>query len=346
MRFEIISHEDKKWQEYINKSFRHDVHHTSCLHAIEINPNDRAFLFVAINNSEFVALPLIVRPINNTPYFDATSVYGYGGPVASCDFNTLSEELIHFFMQSFIAYAAANDIVSVFSRLHSLIDQQKLFKHFGKIKNTNKTVAINLTTSVDLQKKEYRKSTKHEINQLKKKLGYRVEIINRSSANRINDFLDIYYETMYRLNASNFYFFKHDYVAHLMNNSCFDSHIIFAYKQDVMAAAALFTSTNEIMQYHLAGTKNDSVNDAPMKLIVDEARLLANRLGMKYLHLGGGVGGSDTDSLFRFKAGFSKQFYQFKVWNYIVNNEVYNTLVREKGINPDVHSDFFPLYRS
>jgi hypothetical protein len=78
-----------------------------------------------------------------------------------------------------------------------------------------------------------------------------------------------------------------------------------------------------------------------MKLILDEARLLGNQTTAKSLHLGGGVGGSDEDSLFRFKSGFSKDFKEFSVWKFIVNEEIYEDLSKDK-----VCTDFFPLYRS
>lgn len=45
------------------------------------------------------------------------------------------------------------------------------------------------------------------------------------------------------------------------------------------------------MQYHLAGTTEGYIRQAPMKLILDEARLLGNELGLEYLYLGGGVEG-------------------------------------------------------
>ena len=95
------------------------------------------------------------------------------------------------------------------------------------------------------------------------------------------------------------------------------------------------------MQYHLAGTKEDFIAEAPMKLILDEARLIGNGTTANCLHLGGGVGGQDTDSLFRFKSAFSKDFKQFSVWKFIINEKIYEDLSKDK-----VRTDFFPLYRS
>lgn len=97
------------------------------------------------------------------------------------------------------------------------------------------------------------------------------------------------------------------------------------------------------MQYHLAGTAQGFITHTPMKLILDEARLLGNKLNLDFLHLGGGVGGSDEDSLFRFKSGFSKLRCQYQIWQLIIDNEKYDELVAIK--NTDKNSEFFPLYR-
>lgn len=83
---------------------------------------------------------------------------------------------------------------------------------------------------------------------------------------------------------------------------------------------------------------------APMKIIIDEARMIANSRNLKYLHLGGGYGGSN-DTLFEFKTEFSDQFHTFKVWKKIVNENVYNDLVFNKFGRNIPSSNYFPLYR-
>jgi lipid II:glycine glycyltransferase (peptidoglycan interpeptide bridge formation enzyme) len=131
------------------------------------------------------------------------------------------------------------------------------------------------------------------------------------------------------------------YLYDFLNNSDFNSQLLIAINEGEVIAGAIFTFTKFIMQYHLAGTKEDFITEAPMKLIIDEARLIGNVTSAKSFHLGGGVGGQDTDSLFRFKSAFSKDFKQFSVWKFIVNEEIYHDLSKDK-----VRTDFFPLYRS
>lgn len=347
MKFKVIELSNPEWDSYINSSYIYDFHHTSCFHKIEQKDGEEAFLFIAEKQTkEFIALPLVKRAVPGTNYFDMTSIYGYCGPVASKPLSQIDKELIRFFKKEFINYSRQKNIVSVFSRLHPLIDQLPLFEIFGHVKDLNKTVAIDLTITLEEQRKAYRKSNKSEINQLKKKKGYVIENVEKSDDNSIKEFVDIYHLTMRKVDAKPYYFFDFDYFKKLLNNSCFECDLLVTRKENEMAAGAIFTRTNSIMQYHLAGTKDDFTRDTPMKLILDEARLLGSKRELRFLHLGGGVGGSDKDSLFYFKSGFSKKFYQFSVWNLVVNKPIYQELVDEKKINKEDFPNFFPLYRA
>ena len=205
----------------------------------------------------------------------------------------------------------------------------------------NKTIAIDLRLAIDEQRKQFRKSNKSELNQLRNR-GYQVKIAN--SKEDIDAFIAIYTETMQRVEAKEEYFFDNDYFYTFLSNTSFETKLLVATFEDKIIAGAIFTITNKIMQYHLAGTTQEFIKVTPMKLILDEARLLGNELNLDFLHLGGGVGGSDDDSLFRFKSGFSNFQCQFKIWKMIINEEKYNELVIKN--NSDKQSNFFPLYRS
>ncbi|MGB5355794.1 MAG: hypothetical protein WBN11_03790, partial [Eudoraea sp.] len=104
-----------------------------------------------------------------------------------------------------------------------------------------------------------------------------------------------------------------------------------------------------IVQYHLAGAREDYLNKYPLKMLIDEMRIIATKEGFHFLNLGGGVGNKE-DSLFHFKSGFSKDFKQFKLWKYIVNQTVYEELVSKKEALACRKfwkncNDFFPCYR-
>lgn len=335
----IIRPTDESWKQYVNQSFIHDFYHTSSYSKLEKEGDP--VLFIYSQEDDFIALPLIIREIPNTNLFDCTSVYGYAGPISNLDINQTSEEFKVSFHEKLNDFFIKQNIVSVFSRIHPILDNNRFLDGLGEMVNLNKTIAINLKLTPEEQKRQYRKSNKYEINKLKKN---NFEVVEATTKEEQDEFIDIYYETMKKVEASDYYFFSKEYFYEFLNNNCFETKLLLAKKDGEITAGAIFTITDKIIQYHLAGTKQSYTRDTPMKLILDEARLLGNELKLDYLHLGGGVGGSDEDPLFKFKSGFSKDTFQFRIWKYIVNQEKYDELVKESGASDN--SSFFPLYRA
>jgi hypothetical protein len=340
--FSVFGITDKKWAEVITQCKQYDFYHTPCYQALDKGGDP--LLFVAQFGAGFLAMALIVRKIEQTDLKDCTSVYGYCGPVSNLDFKDIQPGMFAYFRSELKQYFKDNNIVTVFSRLHPIIIGDELFTNFGTIRGVNKTVAIDLDLSPAEQVKQYRGSIRSEINQLRRKKGYTVHEIN--SEQDVRSFMAIHHETMDRKNAGKNYYFGYEYFYSFLNNTCFTSKLLVAIKDGEIAAGAIFTIAGNIMQYHLAGTKEEYIRDAPMKLILDEARLAANQSGLKYLHLGGSVGDSDDDPLFRFKAGFSDVRFKSRVWQYIADEEKYNELNQLFKRDPENSGNYFPLYRS
>ncbi|MBW2937433.1 GNAT family N-acetyltransferase [Aureisphaera sp. CAU 1614] len=334
--------ENPEWDEIVRSCYAYDFYHTRSYHKMEVSTtNHKAVLFVSSLDSNFIALPLLIREIENTSYFDGTSVYGYCGPISNLEDKKIPPLLVEKFQTEIENFFKEQNIISVFARLHPLIYQESILKGIGNTKDINQTIFINLKDTPEEQRKQYRKSNKSEINQLRGKKGY--EVIRATTEKEILLFASIYNETMERVNAGDYYFFEEEYFTQLLNNSSFEAHLFLAIKDKEFTAGAIFTVTNGIMQYHLAGTKEEYSKDTPMKLIIDEARLYGHQKQLEFLHLGGGLNGSDDDSLFRFKSGFSKNTSQFRTWEYIVNEAIYKELVSKNGVS---NSTFFPLYRA
>ncbi|WP_346883538.1 GNAT family N-acetyltransferase [uncultured Algibacter sp.] len=338
--FNIIKHNNtQEWSRIINNSVNFDFYHTLSYNLLE--KEGEPTLLVQTLEKSFIALPIIIRDIQNSNYKDCTSVYGYAGPITSEPFKIISKDLLKQFQDNMVTFFKENKIISCFSRLHPVFENYKILEGLGKTIDLNKTIVIDLNLPIDEQRRKYRKSNKYEINKLKKNDFVVTEAVNETE---IDEFIDIYTDTMRRVNASDNYYFSRDYFYSFLQNDSFESKLLIAKRNNVITAGAIFTITNKLMQYHLAGTKTEYSRDTPMKLILDEARLLGNKLNLNHLHLGGGVGGSDEDSLYRFKSGFSDLNLNYKVWQFISNQEIYNQLVKDN--NNDIESSFFPQYRA
>jgi lipid II:glycine glycyltransferase (peptidoglycan interpeptide bridge formation enzyme) len=110
---------------------------------------------------------------------------------------------------------------------------------------------------------------------------------------------------------------------------------------------AIVFFNEKTMHYHLAGTKLEYRKFAVSNLILYEAALWANKMGIKKFHLGGGM--SPNDSLFGFKKQFNKtDSLKFVVGRTIFDKQSYTLLLNirienDKMFNPNNH--FMIQYR-
>lgn len=332
--------EREEWTAYVNGAAEYDFYHTWLYHSLDLSGDP--FLYVYEENQNYIAFPLLKRTITHTSFSDLSSVYGYTGPISNRKFEDMEDSFRENFMISFLDFLNQEQNISVFSRLHPLFNQYLLFEKFGGIHENGKTVAIDLTISIEEQRKKYRRNTLKSIKKAKRS-GYSVRVGN--SPQDIDLFYDIYTHNMERVEASDYYFFSKEYFMSLVGNEDFDCRLFLVSVKEEIVCGMIVTFTHGIIQGHLVGTKHAYLMDSPAKFLVDEITLIGRREGMKYLHLGGGVG-FKMDTLFNWKAGFSDLFLEYKSWRYVTNNLVYHTLVNKQKIDKGRNIDFFPLYRA
>ncbi len=330
--------EGNLWKAQIARFESYDFYHTYDYHIISKKVDELPVLLVYEEESKFIALPLLKRPIVGTELFDFTSVYGYPGPLTM----GLEEGFDNKnFIDALNEKLAELKIVSVFSRLHPYIKfQESVLQGLGETPTIGKVVNIDLTQDVDLQRTQYGKSTKNRTNKCRRLCSVK----KAETVEEIDTFIDIYYENMDRLSATKDYYFSREYFHKFLKCDDFDTDILLVIHNEhkLAVAASMFVKTKNIVQFHLSGSKTDYLDIAPANLFLDEMRLRATSEGYKIFNLGGGLGGRE-DSLFNFKASFSKDHHDFKVWKYIVDQKNYDELAQD--IPGKEESNFFPLYR-
>jgi lipid II:glycine glycyltransferase (peptidoglycan interpeptide bridge formation enzyme) len=336
MIVEITRKDD--WNNILHEVDSYDFYHTYDYHVLSKRENEKSVLLVYRDKETLIAIPFVIRPIAGTEHFDITSVYGYAGPISkniSIDFNH------SLFLLELNKYFKTQKIVSVFSRLNPYIDHQKdILKNIGDCQDMSAVVAINLTNDLETQRKGYQRRIKSQINKARRLCN----IVSAKTKDEIDSFIDIYYENMDRLNAEDSYYFDRDYFYNFLKSENFESNLLLVKTKDSneVIAGVIFVKTKDIVQYHLSSTKSEFLNITPVKILIDEMRLIATAEGYKYLNLGGGLG-SKEDSLLRFKMSFSKELKTFCIWKYIVNPEIYKQLTSQ---NKSITTDFFPAYRA
>jgi len=332
--------EDKNnWNEFIDSCIGVDSYNTFEYHILAKQPEERAVLIAYEHEDIRIGLPLLIRQIPGTQLFDATSVYGYAGPVSN---NLPSTYDNTHFIRSLNTYLTENKIITVFSRLNPFVaNQEEILSNYGKILFKGKIVVIDLLKSVSDQRSFFQRRLKTHINKARRNC----EIKEATTKNDLLQFLDIYSENMDRVNADKFYFFKEDYFYQLLNSVSFKTILLLATDKSngIPIAGTLFMLKKGIVQYHLSGTRNNYLHLMPNKMLIDEMRTRATTMNCRVLNLGGGLGGSTDDTLFQFKSSYSKDFRDFKIWQLIVDERNYQSLLEAKNVPAE--NDFFPGYR-
>lgn len=345
MKIEILT-KKKDWDIFLQSVDDYGFYHTYDYHQISKSDSDEAILIKYTDNDILIGLPLLIRKIEDTEYFDAISVYGYSGPIGSktpLNFTTTNYEktLLDFFNEK--------KIISAFIRLNPyLAFQNVLFSnlsgisYFGKLSYLGKIVNINLSKPLEFQRSKYQRRLKTHINKANRLLSLKIA----KTKEDYKKFEQLYYDNMKRINAKESYFFSDAYFEKLNTSNDFETEVLLAIDNETqkVISGCMFVKTNSMVQYHLSGSDENYNHLNGTKFLIDNMRIKATEEGYSNFNLGGGLGANENDSLFRFKSSFSDEYHSFFVWKLIANKKVYEDICMKKQLHNN-ESTFFPLYR-
>lgn len=279
--------------------------------------------------------------IDGNKYFDLVTPYGYGGPIIS-ELVGEKEVLITGFKEAFHQYCLDHNIVSEFVRFHPLKENQFDFKDIYEISLNRKTVGTNIKIlSDETFKEEFSKSTRKLINQqLKRGVSFKV---TRGPKN-VESFKEVYYSTMDRNNATDYYYFNDKYFEDFLVS--FKENILLVevlYESKVIAAGFYFIS-EDVIHAHLSGTLNEYLYLSPAYIIKYATVEWAKKNNISLVHYGGGLSSSLDDSLYKFK----KKFGQSTEFDFYVGKKIWRKKIYEElcDVHQSKKDDFFPKYRS
>lgn len=342
-----------QWLSIVQNTTQYDVYHLPAFHELD-DVEGTPRLFVYYEDDGYIAIPLILQDVEQTPglsksgreWQDATSVYGYPGPITNR--RDPPETMLEGFASAIRTELEQMKVISVFSRLNPLIEQHNILARAGgRIMTLGPTVAIDLRQPLETQYQQYRTNMHRDIRKARE--AGAVCCWDRSWQH-LEDFIVIYYETMERVGAADRYFFPPDYFLRFRKSLNGHAHLFIVLLDEEPICGGLFTHCQQVIQYHLGGTRTEYRDLAPTKLMFDTVRLWGNEQEASFFHLGGGVG-AKRDGLFNFKSGFSNLVLEFQTWQAVLNRQVYVSLATEKRAWMDGHgceftdTGFFPIYR-
>lgn len=332
------------WSGVLAK-LRHDFYHLPGYLSMSTGAGERAVGIELREGTSVLFLPLVIRMVPGSRLSDASSPYGYPGPIVRVE---RQEDLAGFVERAalrLVEVLRQLDLVTCFVRLHPVLtDAAEAFQRVGFLQLHGETVSVDLRQDMHAIWGGIRSGHRNEINRARRQ-GQQAYV--DKEWHHFEDFYQVYNETMRRVGAGEGYIFPRDYYERLRQALGERLHLVVVKIEGDVAAAGLFAETSKVVEYHLSGSKTQFLAQRPTKTMLADVIQWAKDRENTDLHLGGGVG-AQRDSLFAFKAGFSKRRHPFYTCRIVVDRDEYGRLVRQHGrAVPDVDdlSGFFPAYR-
>lgn len=278
---------------------------------------------------------------NGEQYFEIITPYGYGGAVVE-EVTGEKDKLIKEYNEAFAKYCEEQNIVCEFVRFHPIVNNALDFKSVYSPIFSRKTLGTNLVDFEDPINAEFSKSCRKKI---RRALNSGVSYEIKEKPDTLDEFKEIYYATMDRNNAADYYYFDDKYFADVLKY--FRENVITckAILEGKTIAMGLYFVYNGTVHVHLSGTYSEYLNLSPAVVLRYGVAEWAIKNGYKLIHHGGGRTNDPEDSLFTFKKSFAQNTeFDFYVAKKIWNKDVYNAICESEKVDPN--ADFFPAWRS
>ena len=344
---DLLTPTNSHWSAVLDR-LDHDVYHTPeyhCLSGFGQAGAPQAFVYQEEDNS-FV-WPYLLTPIEAAPgYHDATSVYGYPGPVG-----TPNPQFLNRAWDALSDHWKSERVVSAFTRFNPLLANDRLLEGIptatAGIKDCGNTVSIDLTLPAEMHSQQYHKNLRYAIRKARE-TGL-VTSEDHSWA-RADDFVAVYQDTMARCGSRPEYVVDRDWIQNFRDTMGSRARLFVTTNDGAVAAAMIVLDYDTFLHCHLIGSAPEFAASSPSKVLLDDVRLWGIENGRSSMHLGGGLGGRE-DALYQFKRKFSPLTHLFRTGNWIMNAPVYRDLEEQnratlaaRGINLEDVS-YFPSYR-
>ena len=315
-----------------------DIYFNKSYAELYANEDEKVLEFSFNKEGSILKTILIAKPITTISghpvedgYYDASSPYGYSGLLS----NSQNPQFLEEGMKAFQDFCKENKVIAVFFRFHPFFETD-YFKDY-----LNFYVEECPVVYIDLEKENiissYSSTTRNIVRRCRKNLT----VVETQS---VDKFLPLYYETMTKNEASDFYYFEEAYFKKLIE---FPEVKLFHVMADAeVVSAGFFFYSESFTHYHLSANSKDHRNLNGNYLLLDHAAEVGKSLNCKTFLLGGGRTSALDDGLLKFKSKFSPEKSAFNIGGLITNDDVFkNYTSKWQELNPERKVSYFLKYR-
>ncbi|MDQ0824670.1 serine/alanine adding enzyme [Arthrobacter sp. B2I5] len=328
--------DDAEWDAHITRLGITDTYSCAAYHrasALLEPEGTRPVLLAFSSEAGEVALPLLLRPLPDGVGWDATSAYGYGGPVWQGTPDLAA------FDAALHGWAQEQRVVSTFLRLNPLLHNGRFVPPTAELVDVSATVAWDLSPGRDLQQGLH--SAQRASLRKAARAGITITVTSRPSD--LGHFQELYAVTMQRQKASDFFFFPNTYWQALVtDDQLLAPLLVEARLAGRVISALLCFASDPSLHAHLSASDDAARAVGASAACYVTAAEWGQTHGLTCFHLGGGLGGSSTSPLYAFKQRFDPHSSprQFQVAKLVHDLDRYRQLA-----GTDSTDGFFPPWR-
>lgn len=296
-------------------------------------PGTRPVLLHFEHASGEIALPLLTRPLPDGAGADATSAYGYGGPVG------LGHPDVALFGRALDAWAHRHGVVTTFLRLHPLLANTGLVPPRAELVEAGRTVAWDTSPGRALAQAMHR----HHRRAARQADRAGLEVTVRERPPSLEEFRDLYVTTMDRQRAGSWFYFPEAYWDSLCgDDGALEPVLVEGRLDGVLVAALLCFADGPWLHYHLGASADAARSIGASQGCFLAAAEYAQGRGLTGFHLGGGLGGDPSSPLFEFKQRYDPTSVPLP---FTVARLVHDRVGYRRLAGSDSTAGFFPPWR-
>lgn len=332
MDFNIIKLESPEiWNDSLSE-IDHSYFHTWEYCQSLSKANQQEFFLLVINHSDYKIITTYSIRAKQKGFCDIYTPYGFGGIIFKINENDSKKLNAEEFNTFWKEFGQKNDFVTSYMFNHPSFNIPEDFKlnfvHHHTIYN------LDLTLSKEQLWSSLQKGHKYEINRSYKDSNFK---IIKDKEVLFPKFIELYNETMHRVNATDVYFFKEDFLRAI---SFSDKGILIGaeYSGNIVAVV-LFLFNGKIGEYFLSSA--DENYRIYSRVLIWEGILALKEKGVEILNMGGGV--TENDSLDDFKRRFGGKSNSIFVRKDIFDEVKFNNLCELNSVDIN-NNNYFPPY--
>jgi lipid II:glycine glycyltransferase (peptidoglycan interpeptide bridge formation enzyme) len=324
---ELNTGSKEEWNHYLSLIKEKDVFFTPEYYEVfEKNGDGEACCFVFCEDGKIAIYPYMKVNLYNkgyelkNDYYDIEGVYGYNGVIYNSDDTSFRKN----FYTHFTNFCKDTNIISEFTRFHTLIKNHNFSQDFLNIMYNRKTVYLYLRKDYDdIWNNSYSSENRNMIRKAQK------NNINIIPLEDTGLFFKLYQDTMLSVKAEEYYYFNLEFFSNLKELLSSQLIILGAFYEDKLIASTLTLYDGAYSHYYLSAKDSKFSKYAPGNLMLNENVNILKEKNVELFNFGGGHTTYEDDSLLKFKKNFSKDINDFFIGSRIINDEVYKEVIKQ-----------------